>query len=78
MSVKASVAYDQAGLKTTKSLVTHVREFFGRTVPDSLRGEPSSLSSDSYPPPPPAPGKPTTMRAKKRYAAKQKRLTRAR
>jgi hypothetical protein len=43
MSIKASLAYDKAGLKATKSLVDHIRQIFGRTVPDSLRGEPSSL-----------------------------------
>jgi hypothetical protein len=74
MSVKASAAYDRAGLKTTKLLVTHLREFFGRTVPDSLRGEPSSLSSDTYYLPPPASGKATTTRAKKRHAAKPKKI----
>lgn len=47
MRVKASAAYDQAGLKTTKSLVSRVRQIFGRTVPDSLRGEPISLNPRS-------------------------------
>lgn len=45
--VKTSTAYDKAGFKATKTLVDHVRQSFGRSVPDSLAGEPSSLKSDT-------------------------------
>jgi hypothetical protein len=46
MKVKASNAYDKAGLKLTKVLVNHLRSSFGRSVPDSLAGEPLSLTAD--------------------------------
>lgn len=44
--VKATPGYDRAGLKATKTLVEHVRTVFGKTVPDSLRGEPNSLGTE--------------------------------
>jgi hypothetical protein len=47
MKVKASDAYDKAGLKLTKILVGNIRNSFGRSVPDSLAGEPLSLTSDA-------------------------------
>jgi hypothetical protein len=47
MKVKASNAYDKAGLKLTKILVDNIRGSFGRSVPDSLAGEPASLTSDA-------------------------------
>jgi hypothetical protein len=43
MPIKASEAFDKAGLKATELLVAHVRQAFGKTAPDSLAGEPSSL-----------------------------------
>lgn len=50
MGIKANAAYDRAGFETTKSLVTSVREFLGKSVPESLRGEPSSLRADAIRP----------------------------
>jgi len=47
MGIKANAAYDRAGFETTKSLVTSVREVFGRSVPESLKGEPASLRADA-------------------------------
>jgi hypothetical protein len=48
MSVKTTQGYDRAGLKTTKSLVTHVRNLYGKSVPESLKGEPASLDNGYF------------------------------
>ena len=50
MTIKANAAYDEAGFKTTKELVTSVRQHLGRFEPDSLKGEPWSLRPDAIRP----------------------------
>lgn len=50
MNIKASAAYDLAGLTATKRLVELVRASYGVVAPQSLLGEPASLQSDAVRP----------------------------